>query len=345
MPSIYATQLLVVATGLCSALAGKALAVSLINALLLSSSNPLISVVKDSTAPPVDDLNQKETLGQYLDTHPIVWNDGKFLNTVPWLGNESSALQQIWQNGTNTFKIAIDSCVPMDATVGLYHFANGTTKNDTTLYEISQDLLEFAYSKTDGTTHRLVRFASQTIVNAQLALNEIEAFLDNHVVCGNVTVSGTDRNELRRLLVQPDDPPDGYWATLGLQCVIVALNAGLIVAIATAIDDPSIRVIMNITLASFFCFITGVLIRAQRNGRMNYADALLGSVVSALIRREVELAAGIGTIDACNSDNGADFDAVSPQGIEGSTSLRTSYESAMSVFDLDHPAQGPQCSS
>ena len=130
MPSIYVTQLLVVATGLCFLLAGKAFAVSLSNASLLSSPNPLISVVKDSIAPPINDSNHQETLGLYIDTHGIAWVDGKWLDPAPqvWRGNESSALRLIWQDGRNIFDITMDSCLPMNTIVGIYQFANGTRK-------------------------------------------------------------------------------------------------------------------------------------------------------------------------------------------------------------------------
>ena len=312
MPSFCNLRLLVVATGLCSALAGKAFNVSLSNVSLLSSLNLLISDVKDSSVLPVDDPNHHETLGQYLDTHPIVWLDGKWLDTIPkaWLGNESSALQLIWQDGRNSFNITMDSCLPMDTIVGIYQFANGTSKNDTTLYEISQDLLQFAFSEADGPTHRLARFASQTLANAQIAESDIDAFLDDHTLCDSVSDgvsdSSSDHTELRRLLAVLGDQADGYWVSVTMKATAAGLTTGLALGIGSSNTTFTHQVAAG-AIASLAVIVYGSIDRAQRQGRMNWLGGFVGNVFSSLTRR---ILGSIDTVSVCDSDIESNIDGV-----------------------------------
>ncbi|KAK0506837.1 hypothetical protein JMJ35_010742 [Cladonia borealis] len=113
-------------------------------------------------------------------------------------------LQSIWYDGENTFNITMDACISGVTVVGIYQFANGTNKNDTTFGEIELDLLVFGFRSSRTLRHQ--RYATQLIANAQLAKNEIEAFIYDR----EFTVSGTDHTGLRRLL----DVSDGYWAAV-----------------------------------------------------------------------------------------------------------------------------------
>ena len=174
-------------------------------------------------------------------------------------------------------------------------------------------------------------------------MNDINAFLDDHVLCSDVTVSFTDRNELRKLLVEPNDLPDGYWATLMVKGLVVTTVAGIVIATNAATNSTAIRAGVELPIVYLGVIINGALDRAQSNGRMNWLGAFLGSVVSALTRWILERATGTGIIDACNERNS---DAISNPDIEeGPESSLRSFQSAMSAFQLDHPAQGLPCQS
>ena len=316
MPYICVARLLVVTSGLCSALAGKAIAVSLNNASLLTVTDPLILVVKQLSDPPMGDPNDQETLGQYLDTVP----------DVDW-GQENStsrAVQSIWQNGSNTYNIAMDPCAPKDAIVGIYQFANGTSKNDATIYDISQDLLEFAGWNSYPTRER--RFAHQAVKNLQLAVNDINAFLsNNHTLCDSVSVSGSDRTELRRLLVDPDDLADGYWAAVILKGAASSLlmDIGIFVTGETIPFNATFSHYGLSTVLSFGLFIiTGLVDRAQKTGKLNYLGALLGSAVPAFWRASLEEAGSTDVSLACDSD------------IESNRLSLSSYVTAVSEISL-----------
>ena len=236
--------MLVVAIVLCSALAGKACAVSLSNASLLSIPNPLILVVKDSTGPPVDDRVR----------------------------------QSIWQNGENTYNITVDGCIIVDTVVGIYQFANGTSKNDTTIEEISQDLL--ASEGPNSALLREKRFATQLLANVRLAKKEIDAYVYDQLHCGDITVSSIDRTELRRLLAIPD----GHWAAVLVKGTVAVGVGGLGIAVYYATDSWAIRAGTFLPIVYFGAIITGAIDRAQKNGRMNYLDSLSAIMVSGLLR-------------------------------------------------------------
>ena len=328
MPSIYITRMLLVAIGLCSAIVGKASAVSLSDASLLSMPNPLISFVKEWTV-------------------------------------DNRLMQTIWHDDGKTFNITMDKCISWDAVVGIYQFANGTSKNDTTIEEIDEDLIEFA-----GTSPRLreTRFAAQFLANSQLANNEIEALIDDRVPCGDMTVSGADRTELRSLLAIPD----GYWAAVIVKGFVAAGVAGAGVAITKAVDSLGVRLSIIFTIAYLGVLLAGITERAQRDGRMNHVGALLGLLVSAITRQEV------GRVSHCNADieNGLRSttsyltttssltssqsampspsdgsamsslnyeSAISSLGSESVMSSIMSWESASASFHLEHPADGLQC--
>ena len=299
--------MLVIAIVLCSTLAGKAFAVSLSNASLLSIPNPLILVLKDSTGPPSDDPSQ--TLGQYIDTNPIVWHGGSLMRLydhVPqaWVANQSSALQVIWEDDGDTFGITMDSCVPMDAIVGIYQFANGTSKNDTTLYEISQDLLEFAYQDTD-LGHRLERFASQTLANAQLAVNELNAFLRDLPSCDSVSGTGHVDTGLR-VRVPPEDLPQGYCLASFLKFLVTGIWAVSMIGVASHTNWLTNSTLTQYSLAILGTGVQvglyGMIDQYQRVGKLGWATAFLQSGFSAYIRMLVELAGSIDTIGECDFD-------------------------------------------
>ena len=304
MPSIYITRMLVVAIVHCSALAGKAFAVSLRNAPLLSIPNPLILLVKDIAGPP-----PSQKLGRYLNVH-------------------SPALSSVWYEGEETFNITMDMCVSMDAIVGIYQFTNGTSKNDATIYDISEDMKQII-----GSPLYSQNFGSHAIANAQLAVNDINAFIDNDVSCDNVTVSSIDHNELRRLLA---DPPDGYWATLILQGLAASISTGIGLALGKW-AEWSVSAPLIPSLAFLAYMLNGWLARLQKTGKMSYLGALLGNIFSCCIRREVEQAAAIGLIDACKF-------ATNPIYRDSISSL-PSYGNAMVIFELEQGAEGLPCSS
>ena len=282
--------------------------------------------MKDSTAPPIDDPNHKETLGRYLDYGPELW-----------LGYEYNVLRWIWEDdGRNIFNLTMDRCVPKDAIVGIYQFANGTSKNDATIYEISEDLLEFGFSKRDG--HRTQRFASQTLANAQLAVKDIEAFLDDHTVCDSTSDSGSDRTELRRLLVEPNDLADGYWVAVFTKATVAAGSTGLAAAVGAGIGPFNATAIeVRLTLLAaipFFAQVTfGVIDRAQKQGRLSFLGAFFGSLIAGITRQLARLAGSIETISECDSDVESQSDGIT----------LTPYANAMSALSAQHPPQGPQC--
>ena len=329
MPSMYITRILLVAIGLFSALLGKASAVSLSDASLLSMPNPLISFVKEWTV-------------------------------------SDRLMQTIWHDGGETFNITMDLCISWDAVVGIYQFANGTSKNDTTIAEIAEDLLE---SASTNPRVRETRFAIQFLANSRLANNEIEALFDDRVLrCGDMTVSGAAHTELRRLLAVPD----GYWAAVIVKGFVAAGVAGAGVAINKAFDSLGVRLSIIFTIAYLGVLLAGIIERAQREGRMSYVGALLGLLVSAITRQE------IGRVSQCNADieNGLrsttsyltttssltssqsampspsdgsamsslDYEsAVSSLGSESVMSSIMSWESASASFHLEHSGEGLQC--
>ena len=253
----------------------------------------------------------------------------------------------------------MDACISGDTVIGIYQFANGTNKNDATFEEIRHDLLIFGSSRPRG-----YRFATQFLANAQLAKNEIEAFIREN------TVSGTDRTDLRRLL----DVPDGYWAAVIVKSIVAAGVGGVSFAIGKSSSEPvGTRAAMISIIASLGAILVGMIERAQRTGRLNYIGALLGITLSALLRQEVgrvsppnpdienglrsttshltttsSLTRSLITTSSLTSSESAMpspsyGSAMSSLNYESSMSSITSYESAMSSFNLEHPAEGLQC--
>ena len=279
----------------------------------------------------------------------------------------------------------MDACVSGDTVVGIYQFANGTNKNDTTFEEIKHDLLLIGAPFNNNQLFREHTYARQLLPNAQFAKNEIESFIYDR----EITVSGTDHTQLRRLL----DVPDGYWAAVIVKSIVAAGVGGVSFAIGKSSSEPvGTRAAEISIIASLGAILVGIIELAQRTGRLSYVGALLGITLSALLRQEVgrvnppnpdienglrsttsyltttssltrslittsSLTRSLITTSSLTSSESAMpspssesampspsyGSAMSSLNYESSMSSITSYESAMSSFNLEHPAEGLQC--
>ena len=258
----------------------------------------------------------------------------------------------------------MDACISGDTVVGIYQFANGTNKNDTTFEEIKLDLHLFGFRNSGAL--RQQRYATRLMATALLAKNEIEAFIYDR----GITVSGTDHTELRRLL----DVPDGYWAAVIVKSIVAAGVGGVSFAIGKSSSEPvGTRAAIISIIASLGAILVGLIELAQRTGRLTYVGALLGIILSALLRQEVgrvnpfnpdienglrsttsyltttsSLTSSLTTTSSLTSSESAMpspsyGSAMSSLNYESAMSSITSYESAMSMFNLEHPAEGFQC--
>jgi len=97
--------------------------------------------------------------------------------------------QWVFGNATRQFNISISSCLRMGDVVGVYQFDDGTMKYDATARDIAIDL----GLGTSRGTH--TRFAARTLINAQLAYKEVEAFLIEDIL---VEDSSPSRPKQRR---------------------------------------------------------------------------------------------------------------------------------------------------
>ena len=151
--------------------------------------------LKGAGAFPPGTPSPQETIGDYFDSDPLQNSSQSTLAQRNPVKTKAS-LTCKWYDGHNHYNMSIQTCITFDTVAGMWTFQNGTTQDQATLLDISQDLRSSASA------------VARVLANANLAIAAAQAALKT-AVC-EYNPDNTHDDLRRKLLVHQD----GHFAAL-----------------------------------------------------------------------------------------------------------------------------------